>query len=148
MGDVTPMQLGTETELGLLANAVAVGVVMGVVYDLFRVIRHTLSFRAVTVVCDLAYALSFGAVFFVFSLSMTGYYRGFLLAGMTAGAAMWCYTAGRGLSRLAELIIGTIWKYLISPVIGILHKPAELICECVGKIRLKLQKVKKIEKNS
>ena len=122
MGDVTPMQLGTSAEQGLLTDAVIVGVMLGVVYDLFRIIRHTFAFRAVTLICDFAYALCFGIVFFVFSLSVTGYYRGFLLVGMAVGAAMWSSTVGRGLSRLAEIIISTIVKMLTAPVKSIFRR--------------------------
>lgn len=122
---MTPMQLGTAAELEILRDSVIAGVLMGVVYDAFRVIRHTVGLRAVWFVCDLVYALFFGAAFFVFSLDETDYYRGFILFGMLAGASMWSATAGRALCAAAEKIIALAIKitaFIFKPFVVILHK--------------------------
>ena len=146
MTDTTPMHLGTFAELELLKNAVIAGVLLGVVYDFFRVIRHTSRSRAAGFVCDLLYSLLFGAAFFVFSLSQTGYYRGFLLVGMIAGAAMWSATVGKALSVAAERIIDLILGHLLFPVMSSLGKSIQKSADKIVHIQPKFKIRKKIEK--
>lgn len=146
MTDITPMQLGTEAELELLKNAVILGVMMGVVYDLFRVIRHTLPAAAVRFACDLLYSLSFGAVFFVFSLSQTGYYRGFLLAGMLAGTVMWSATVGKALSFAAEKLIAAVTYLPARLIVGSVHKICTSTAAFFVRIRPKSEMQKKMPK--
>ncbi len=137
---MTPMQLGTAAELDILRDSVIAGVLAGVAYDVFRVIRHTLKFAAVGFVCDLIYALLFGAAFFVFSLDETNYYRSFVLFGMIAGAAMWCFTAGRLLSAAAERIIAFIMEilaFLLKPFVVIINKSTSFARRLIVKIQPK-----------
>ena len=148
MTDTTPMHLGTSSELELLKNAIIAGVLLGVVYDFFRVIRHTSRSRAVGFVCDLFYSLIFGAAFFVFSLSQTGYYRGFLFVGMLAGTVMWSATAGKALSLAAERITGILLGHLLFPVTRFLGKSVQNTIDRIVHIQPKSKIRKKIEKTS
>ena len=122
---MTPMQLGTAAEIEILRDSLIAGVMLGAVYDIFRVIRRIVRLPAVGFVCDFFYALIFGAAFFVFSLDETNYYRGFILFGMLAGAVMWIVTVGRALSALAAGIITFFIHLAAVPfryIVVILHK--------------------------
>ena len=137
---MTPMQLGTAAELEILRDSVIAGVLMGAVYDIFRVARHVVKLSAVRFVCDFVYALLFGAAFFVFSLDETNYYRGFILFGMLAGTVMWTATIGRLLSAAAEKIIAFfihLAAVFIGKIVVIMHKTAGCIKQAIVKIQPK-----------
>lgn len=137
---MTPMQLGAAAELEILRDSLIAGVLMGIAYDPFRVIRQTVKLSAVGFVCDFLYALLFGAAFFVFSLDETGYYRGFVLFGMLAGAAMWSFTAGRAVTALMKLLLsitGKITAFILKPFVVILHKSTNVIASAIVKIQPK-----------
>lgn len=119
---MTPMQLGAAAEIEILKAAVIAGVFMGALYSLFSVVRKTLRIKCVGFVCDLLYALAFGAVFFVFSLALTDYLRFFVLAGMAAGAAMWCATLGRLIVWALCGILDFLGKRLVLPVLDKVYK--------------------------
>lgn len=118
-----PMQLGTETELAVLMDAIVIGTVMGAVYDIFRVVRRLFGCRAVEIVCDLIYTLLFSFVFFVASLAMTDYLRGFILGGMLVGAVLWCESVGRAAVYVVTKILRcagrAVKAVLISPIVKI-----------------------------
>lgn len=121
---MTPMQLGSAAETQILGLAVTVGVFMGVIYDLFKIIRHTVKLKAVRFICDFIYALMFGAVFFVFSLAQTNYIRGFALLGMIAGAAMWSFTAGRLCVFIICAFLDFISGKIVVPILAFINKTA------------------------
>ena len=109
---MTPMQLGTSAETEILKNAFITGVFMGAAYGVFAAARRLIPCRAAGFLCDLVYSLLFGGVYFLFTLSQTGYYRGFVLLSMLAGAVLWHASAGRllvGIScAAAERVTHTI----------------------------------------
>lgn len=127
---MTPMQLGADAEIEILKAAVAAGVFMGAVYSLFAVVRRTLRTRTAAFVVDLFYALCFGAVFFVLSLALTDYLRMFVLAGMAAGAVMWCMTFGRLIVWAACGILDALGRRVIRPV---LDKSYKVVTAAYGK---------------
>ncbi len=139
-----PMQLGTETELIVLRDSIVIGAAMGVAYDIFRVIRRLISRRAAEVVCDFVYTLIFSFVFFTASLAMTDYLRGFILAGMLIGAALWCASIGRVVVFAVTAVLRgagrIVKKILISPIVK--------ICRCIAhKFRQSAINLKKSEKH-
>ena len=143
-----PMQLGAQAEIEVLVYSLTAGVFMGVVYDFFRVIRRLFAGRTVTFICDLIFMVIFSAGYFTVSLAQTDYLRGFVLAGMIAGAAMWCYTIGRAAVWLVTLILGFFIKQLLSPMFVLVNK----ICKqsyfkTVGNA-INLQKAKKIPQST
>ena len=107
---MTPMQLGTSAEIEALRNAAAVGCLLGLAYGVNAVIRRLCMSRAVWFLCDIAYSLFFGAVFFLFTLSQTDHYRGFVLAGMLAGTILWHFSAGRLLVPAACFAVNKLLK--------------------------------------
>lgn len=119
---MTGMQIGTADEIEILRSAVTVGVFLGVIYDFFVIIRRQFTARAVEIVCDVFYSLIFGAVFFVFSLVMTDYYRMFILFGMLAGAIMWCVTFGRLMTGIVTAVFTAVSRYIVEPVFVTSHK--------------------------
>lgn len=124
---MTPMQLGIEAERDVFAAAVITGLLMGALYSVFSVVRHTLAVRAFTFVADLTYSLLYGIAFCVASLTLTGYYRLFVLFGMLTGTVCWCLTAGRLAVWLLCGLIDTAVKYLLIPVIDKVYKLVTVI---------------------
>lgn len=124
---MTPMQLGAEAEIEILKAAVAAGVFMGAVYSLFAVVRKTLGIKTVGFICDLIYALMFGAVFFVFSLALTDYLRIFVLIGMAAGAVMWCMTFGRLIVWAVCGMLNGLGKWVLLPALDKVYKTVTII---------------------
>lgn len=139
---MTPMQLGTETEIQIFTVAVTAGVFLGIIYGLFKLVRRAIPVKAVCFICDLVYALMFGAVFFVFSLAQTNYIRGFLLAGMLAGAAMWHFTFG----RLFIFIISAVGRFLSDKIIAPIFKLMHKILAGIGKPFVKFAQILKNKK--
>lgn len=139
-----PMQLGTETELIVLRDSIVIGAAMGAVYDIFRVIRRLISRRVAEIICDFVYTLIFSFVFFIASLAMTDYLRGFILAGMLIGAAMWCASVGRAsvfaVTAVLRGVGGIVRKIIIAPIAK--------ICRCIAhKFRQSAVNLKKSEKH-
>lgn len=145
---MTGMQLGTGQELEVLRSAAAVGIFMGAIFDLFSIIRKCTGSGIATFICDFIYALMFGTVFFIFSLSQTNYIRGFILFGMFAGAAAWCATAGRIVSAAVYGALRFISETFICPTIGFIHKIGRLLSRLFVKIGRKLKNAKKFRKTS
>ncbi len=115
---MTGMQLGITAETEVLKNAVASGCLLGAVYGIPAVVRRLCGSRLLWFVCDLLYSAVFGAVYVLFTLSQTGYYRGFVLAGMLAGMLLWHISAGRllvfagcaAVNRLVKPLMVGIYK--------------------------------------
>lgn len=116
------MQLGTETELQVFVSSLYWGILLGVVYDLFRILRRLAASRAVTLICDLLYTILFAFGYFVISLMLTDYLRGFVLLGMLLGALMWCMTAGRAAVFVVTAAVSWIWKRMVKKVLGKVYK--------------------------
>ncbi|MBR1723921.1 MAG: spore cortex biosynthesis protein YabQ [Ruminococcus sp.] len=145
---MVPMQLGVTAEIDVLKNAVIAGVAMGVIYDLFRIIRRTLGREAVTFVCDLLFTLMFSAAFFTVSLALTDYLRGFVLIGMLAGAAMWCLTVGRAVTWLVTAVLQFISGKIVVPVIVCVYKICKHIYTKIVGNTINLRNVKKISQST
>lgn len=143
-----PMQLGTSVEPEVLRNAAAAGVLAGVVYDLFRVIRRLIPHRAVEVICDLIYTVLFSMIYFTVSLALTDYLRGFVLLGMAAGAVMWCLTVGRGAVFVITLAIKGIIGIMLKPAFVLLNKICKHSHFKTVRNTINLQKLKKISQST
>ena len=145
---MVPMQLGVYAEIDVLKNAIIAGVAMGVIYDLFRIIRRTLDREAVTFVCDLLFAMMFSAAFFTVSLALTDYLRGFVLIGMLAGTAMWCFTVGRAATWLVNAVLQFISGKLVVPVIVCVYKICKQVCAKIVGNTINLRNAKKISQST
>ncbi|MCD8095122.1 MAG: spore cortex biosynthesis protein YabQ [Ruminococcus sp.] len=119
---MTGMQLGVDAEIEVLKNSLLIGVFLGVLYDLFKIVRRTLDLKAATFLCDLLYALMFGSVYFVFTLAQTDYVRGFVLAAMLLSAAAWSFTAGRLYVFLTVKLLNFAAKVITMPIFALFHK--------------------------
>ncbi|MBQ1538268.1 MAG: spore cortex biosynthesis protein YabQ [Ruminococcus sp.] len=143
-----PMQLGTGVEPEVLRDAAAAGVLAGVVYDLFRLIRRLFPCKAVEVICDLLFALAFSLMYFTVSIALTDNLRGLVLFGMAAGAVMWCSTAGRGIVWLAALIIKGIAGKIARFCFVLLNKFSKHLYSKTVRNAINLQKRKKISQST
>ncbi len=84
------------------------GVIFGLVYEIFRIIRRIFSHQAVVFVCDVCFFIA--AAFFVFSLSMYlgNYIRLYTLLGFGAGIFTYIQTVGRVFSVIECSVIGLL----------------------------------------
>lgn len=142
------MQLGTGAELEVMRLAAQAGIFLGIIYDLFKVVRRTIKLRAAEFLSDLVFALMFGSVFFVFSLSQTNYLRGFIFIGMAAGAAMWSLTVGRLLTFLLTKTIGLCCTAVTVPVFALINKIKPAFLKMFVKIKPKSENLKKMPKST
>ena len=119
---MTPMQLGTAAELEILRDAAAVGCLLGAVYGVPAVIRRLCGKTAVWFFCDFVYSLFYGAVFFIFTLSQTDYYRFFVIAAMLFGTVLWHFSVGKLLTRPVCIFFIKFVKPLFVKINNLLRK--------------------------
>lgn len=81
------------------------GLIFGLVYEFFRLIRRIFDYKAVIFICDVCFFIAAG--FFVFQLSMYlgNYIRMYTLLGFGGGIFAYIQTLGRLISLLEELIL-------------------------------------------
>ena len=109
----------------IFLRALAVGAVLGVVYDLFRIFRMTVRCGTVHIfVQDCIYYFFCGLVTFSFMLSSSaGQIRFFILLGELLGAVLYLTTLGvlvmkvsSGIIRFVRWLLGWIYKLTLQPV--------------------------------
>lgn len=149
------MQLGAAAEIEILRTAAAVGIFLGIIYDVFKALRLTVKRYAAVIFCDIAFTLIFGAVYFVFSLSQTDDLRGFVLTGMLAGTAMWCMTLGRlealALSKTAHLCVSAVTSAVhiaLKPLVAFINKIKADMRKIFVNSKPKSEKAKKMPKST
>lgn len=139
-----PMQLeiAAETELFLLACLLGTG--MGVIYDMFRILRNTVHHNKVFVFAeDFVYTLMFGFAYFTFCTGLTRGIRGFALIGMLAGCIVERLTVGRLVVFALSEVFEMIWKLLFAPITRVVSKILEAIHKRIVKKQLTFSKSKK-----
>lgn len=140
----------------IFLRALAVGAVLGVVYDLFRIFRMTVRCGTVHIfVQDCIYYFFCGLVTFSFMLSSSaGQIRFFILLGELLGAVLYLTTLGvlvmkvsSGIIRFVHWLLGWIYKLTLQPVFrlfswffGILGRWFGCLFRCFGKISEKTDK--------
>lgn len=99
--------VGLSGETLRFFTACLFGAALGILYDLFRILRLILSPpRRVLFLLDTVYCLMAAvSVFFFLIFSNDGLLRGFLLLGCFAGAAIYRLTASRFVIRIMEVPI-------------------------------------------
>ncbi len=137
---MTGMELGTQVELEVLKAALTAGVFMGIIYDLFKIVRFTVNRRVVIFLCDFLYVLMFCAVFFVLSLAQTDSVRFYLAFGMLAAAVVWCNTLGRLLVFIVTRITGAAARIISYPVVALLYKIKSLMSKMFVKNKPNFEK--------
>lgn len=125
-----------------LTAALCAGVILGFIYDWYRVIKEIWGFKGAAVALgDAVFWLVCTAVAFVwFLIWVRGEVRFFLFAGMGLGAAVYCFTLSRPARhavRLAMFLFLKTW-YLIKSIcfwtFKIISLPWRLFLEGAGRL--------------
>lgn len=109
------------------------GVLFGLVYELLRIVRLILRFRAVTFLCDITFFIL--AAFFVCKLSefLGNFVRLYTILGFGAGVFTYIVTVGRLFNAL-EKAASMVWKRTLG---RLFHKLGKFVKNIVGKISQK-----------
>ena len=106
-----PMQLATLTEIKIILLGLLLGAVLGVVYDLLRILRIIIRHhKAVVFAEDFIYMLIFGFAFFVFSISFANNIRAFVLFSIMAGCLAERLLIGNFIVKFSVRIRGIVFK--------------------------------------
>ena len=102
--------------------SVVLGIVTGILYDVFRIIRIAFRHNAVMVFFeDILFCMmtSCMLILMIFCANY-GIVRWFSVMGCAAGFFIYLETAGKAVVGAAEMIIDFIKKYIVSPVLSLL----------------------------
>lgn len=118
-----------------LAIAFAAGFIFGIVYEIFRIIRLILQFKAAVFVCDMLFFIA--AAFAVIGLSenLGNYVRVYTILGFGAGVFAYITTIGRVLN-LIESGLAVIWRKTLGKLI---NKIVVYSKKIIGRIAYKLK---------
>jgi spore cortex biosynthesis protein YabQ len=92
-----------DTQLEVFLISCGVGVVLGIIYDIFRLFRIVLPHPDVlTAIEDILYLTAYGIFLMCFAFSlMRGQIRFFFIVGNALGFVLWFFTVGSVLNRVA-----------------------------------------------
>lgn len=115
----------TGEELWIFGCACLLGVFLGAVYDVVRVVRAVvLHNRIMVFVEDFLYMLFASLCFFIFSMELVrGQLRLFVLVGNAVGFMIFHYTAGNILLFFVKKISFFIKKWILKPVFNGIFAP-------------------------
>ena len=115
-----------------LATAIA-GVVLGVLYDCFRILRRVLRHKTVaTTIEDAIFWIVSTLLMFIFLIGHNfGDIRGFIFMGLALGAVLYFTTLSRFFTKFAMVALGWAKGFVMA-----ILSPIIMICEIVKK-RLK-----------
>lgn len=114
--------IAAQTRLFMMAFGF--GFLLGVLYDLFRIARLTVTRGRVAVfIADVAYFLLVGILVFLFMLAYNrGEIRSYLLLGIVLGFAVYYFTFGafvlkwtNRIIRFLRRLFHTVWRVLSAP---------------------------------
>ena len=143
------MGISLYTQTTVLLYSVCIGVTIGALYDVFRILRICVrTGKGLQFVYDILFSLIVTAVFVLFLFHANdGQIRWFSVCGAIIGFTAYYNTAGRIVMIFAEFIV-TVIKKVLRFVIGIVTLPFRLIGKIAGKyILVQLLKIKRIIKN-
>lgn len=126
------------SQLQVFCYSCLFGIVLGVFYDIFRIIRLFFACRYWNIfIQDILYFSFSGIMTFLFILSINfGEVRFYILAGEAIGWIIYYLTIGEIMHKLSYKLVKTM-KIVFLKIYNIIFKPMELV---VSKIRLKYLK--------
>jgi hypothetical protein len=108
-----PMQLGTDGEVRVFLLSALIGVALGAVYELLRVLRVIIPhFKWAVFVEDMLFGLLCGFCWFLIFSGFSQPMRAFIAFAMALGAAVLHFAAGRPLVALIRRICRRIKGFL------------------------------------
>ena len=121
------LTIADQTRLFLLA--LGLGFLLGIVYDLFRVVRMAFTMRRVGVfIQDVLFFLTCAAATFLFLLAVNqGEIRGFIIAGEGLGFLIYYFSFGLLAVRVSSFLVHAIHRlfFVISVPFRALFSPLE-----------------------
>lgn len=91
----------------------ALGLLFGLVYEILRIIRLLIPFKAVTFICDILFFYLSAQAITALSLSLGSYIRFYTVLGFGCGVFSYINTIGRLLNFLENKLIGGIRSALL-----------------------------------
>lgn len=141
------ISFGSLSDGRIFLFAAVLGAALGVLYDMFRVLRSVLPHgKAATFFEDVIYMLIFGLVLFIFSTALIGSVRYYSAAGMIVGWIIQRLTIGNAVVFIVRKILLFIRRKILSPVIGFITKIGRSIKGLFVKKCLNFKKNLKINK--
>ena len=127
------LSLATQTKNFLLS--LGFGFIMGILYDLFRIVKISISKgKLATIISDILYCIFLCFALFLFCLTVNeGEIRLYLLLGSMAGFFVYYFSLGVIIFSFSEKIIAFI-KAIIKSVFNIISYPFRFIFEKMRKI--------------
>jgi spore cortex biosynthesis protein YabQ len=121
--------------------SIGAGVVLGIIYDLFRIFRTVFhSEKRAVFFQDLFYMLCAALVTFLVALGVNyGEVRFYILAGEAIGWCLYFFTVGNVTIRIFCFISRVLHRFLIDPVKRILQG---IFCWIAGKLKIIGKKVR------
>ncbi len=131
------LSLATQTKNFLLS--LGLGFIMGILYDLFRLVRIAVSKgKIAVVVTDLFYCVFLGFVTFIFFITVNeGEFRFYLLLGEGIGFGVYYFSLGAIIFSKAEYLVDKI-KMCTKRIFKIIFYPFKFV---FGKIKALFDKI-------
>lgn len=125
------LSLAQQTKSFLLS--LGFGFIMGIFYDLFRIVRISISKgKVATVISDILYCVFLCFCTFIFCLTVNeGEVRFYLLLGTVAGFCVYYFSLGALVFLVSEIIISFI-KKIAESIFNVISFPFRFI---IGKIK-------------
>jgi len=136
------LEISVSEQAIVFLNSLCFGVALGVIYDLFRIIRVAFPMGKIIVfIEDLLFLISAGLFSFIFILTVnSGRIRIFLLIAAAIGFILYYFTIGKLILKSAQSIIKII-KFILSKILSPFAKICSIIQRKIKKIFKKLKRV-------
>lgn len=125
------MEISVAQQTWMFLASVALGAVLGICYDVFRILRIALKHPTIAVLIEdiLFFAVCAVATFCFLLAAGDGQLRAFILIGELIGAILYYCTIGVlviGISKrmiaAIKWVLHSIWKILIQPIYNLISK--------------------------
>lgn len=146
------MEVMVSNELYIFLSTAAAGCCIGLLYDLFRVLRGRMQAEGLFAdIQDIIFWLvSAGITFYVIFITNDGRIRWFEFLGLILGLVLYFFSISRLLRRLIDWFIRFLIKFfllclkiILTPLLflyNIISKPIGWIWRCIRRLMRKLQK--------
>lgn len=124
-------------QLKVFLLGIGLGFLLGAAYDFFKILRVCISFRGITVICDLLYSLLVTTATFCFVLAFSGgEIRFYIFLAEILGWLIWFFTFSALTGRIAQKI---------KSVFALISVPFRLV---KAKIKVLFNKIKELIKKA
>ena len=135
-------------QLSIFALSLGLGFLLGVLYDVIRAIRLSVTLsKIVLVICDVLYFIFFGLISFLFILALNkGEIRFYIIVGEIIGAVFYYVSLGIAVIKVTDKLVSflrrfytLVFKVISAPFIA-LAKVFTAIFKKIGKLFKKTKK--------